>query len=1856
MGRFASRAFAWNKDGSESCAATSAATYENITAAATTAARTAHPARALLRALLAMILAAATLLAMLILPPVNKAFADEGARWDYGGTGYVSGKGFAFADSTRDLSISYPRLWTKDGKKKITWTILFNKDAMLLKYIRGGYVKKDKKTQQIQPHSPFNGSGNAPARSVGFSGGRPLFMAFLPKGISNVEIRRRRTGHCFGMRKDACWPYETDKKWYKDFREDVLEDKWVNSESDVDKFLSESWVDTFKRLGMNGASLRCNGCKNHVNKGDIEIGSFTGSDNRYHYNGTDSLFDTAWNEALGEKRLGSGNYTGESPNNYSLNEIRQWKSKFQVVLESWENEDYTKAVEWKVTGDYDDSIKNPELLPLIAGWNSSKGGTIDNGDYGSPFPGTRDEWQSKWSFVGPYDTDGDGIPDLSEFYLGTDPTKKTNILYPVYKSKMLSDYPKRSTKNPTDYGGTDNVPVTTYKEPITVKPFVNVGTWVSTTFDPNLFKPDKNADGSNATSTDLHHAIDLPGAENTAYLNMSYAITGVPDNGVTNNNWQGCDTNTKDGCVKIDPKTGYITYRPRKDDWKKYPDGLEFKVKVTHINPNIYPYNSDKNKGQAWVEENVPVKIKVLSNASLYNPHYDETTVNYDTKNNRFNPTDSKEPKSVAKSGKPWVREGALPSGTKFELKQYTMKIGNTINPRGDDVLPWSSISKKNPDNTGNGKVTFTPNKSNAGERKNTPVLVTYPDGSTSEDTDAGNDGVVYAPVKVDELPVNDSDLRLNLYDGTQINNGQFGGWSFGDANKPKELSKGTKIGAPKENKNNGIVLDSWSTNAKGPITFRAVCHRKDDANAPYTLLTPNGGKGGAASGDVDGLQFQDFRQWIRDNDPKCANGNCTDGNHYLSRGEWNSSTMERSRALIGGTPEKAGEYECKVFAFHEAHAGVGKQYNGALETFDKFAKSGANFVFNLDTNNKFIESKGKDWTVDSFHFKIKLNDNQKYNPTYVKTGTIEAGKFKIGDFVDSNGNSSKQPTSIKNGNGVPTKDQDDIVVDRLPKGTWFEIKRLIKSADKDNNKAKTYPWANLEGDEDNVKRDDKGNPVKKDNKIQPNDTTSIREYGAVTFRPDKWQDAGEYWAEVVVHYPDGTSTDQPESINYKHPVYAKVNVTRDDKNNQFRLDLWKNYPKTRMGNGYDLKVGESLPNDATFDSWMTKSVGNLHQHVVCSKKGKDGKYSDYTYNTLPGHVNNTKSNKDSEKDGLRFKSEKVWKHASFKQQEQCRIKGGSSCDKDNYLYDRDDASEQTRGSFGGKAQKTGDYECKVYVIRGDDKSAAFKKAVEANIANNKKNKKNADPVDGVLNARGNPYGTDGQGYKTSTFAVRIHNLNHFYNPQYNTITLTAGTNGSSNVPQSAKDANGATDNQSDVKVGNLPAGTWFERKMYKSDTSYKSLLSYAVFENGQANTEDKKNAKDTKKVGEFGKVSFYPHKWMNATPEGKPDKVPVVVHYPDGSTSEDPDSGNNGKPIYASVNIVRPKINNPDLKLELFSRYNDATDNTDGQKIAASYDSNNNINSQYGVTVMKNLGLIKDLGINAWSENKPGQIGFKLLCRKKGDSNSKWNEKLDKLFFHVSKEKKWGHADSFDKQKPCRENSSNCKADLLYDKDSNTMERSRGKIAGVPTEVGEYQCAVLAVKPDAEKVYTSKLAQPKNRNVGGDSSLNVENPANDFGKLVKNVDWAIVYFPVHVVEPFNLPKTGGEDCVNWNMLMSVVCVIGTGAMAAGFFLDQTKWGRAIWRAVAARVGLRGAVRGAAAGACGSAGDSTARAACVAECGASRAAVANRAVGAAACGHAEPAPAIKSFIRKTAERCGGVMLRIEWWITERWRC
>lgn len=102
VGRLALRAFAWNKGDADSCATAAARTARTSV--------TAHPARTLLRAFFALLLAAATLLAMLVLPPVQnaKGWADGKAPihawWNSFGTGFVSGSGFGIGDAPSQIA------------------------------------------------------------------------------------------------------------------------------------------------------------------------------------------------------------------------------------------------------------------------------------------------------------------------------------------------------------------------------------------------------------------------------------------------------------------------------------------------------------------------------------------------------------------------------------------------------------------------------------------------------------------------------------------------------------------------------------------------------------------------------------------------------------------------------------------------------------------------------------------------------------------------------------------------------------------------------------------------------------------------------------------------------------------------------------------------------------------------------------------------------------------------------------------------------------------------------------------------------------------------------------------------------------------------------------------------------------------------------------------------------------------------------------------------------------------------------------------------------------------------------------------------------------------------------------------------------------------------------------------------------------------------------------------------------------------------------------------------------------------------------------------------------------------------
>ena len=232
------------------------------------------------------------------------------------------------------------------------------------------------------------------------------------------------------------------------------------------------------------------------------------------------------------------------------------------------------------------------------------------------------------------------------------------------------------------------------------------------------------------------------------------------------------------------------------------------------------------------------------------------------------------------------------------------------------------------------------------------------------------------------------------------------------------------------------------------------------------------------------------------------------------------------------------------------------------------------------------------------------------------------------------------------------------------------------------------------------------------------------------------------------------------------------------------------------------------------------------------------------------------------------------------------------------------------------------------------------------------------------------------------------------------------------------------------------------------------------------------------------------------------------------------------------------------------------------------------NVDNKVGVTVMRGIGLLNDLGVDSWSTNKRGGITLRTLCRDanepaKGSGNKSqvWSENLNKLFFKLNggdSQKVWGHA-NFRQQETCRKNGNKgdgCVTDvanpMLFDSTRGTMERSRGFISNTkaPTETGKYYCAVFALKPDALTEYKNAVKKGTISVVNNSDIVSAMSFKGESG-----IDYAAKFFPVYVVKPFKLPKTGG---MNWNMLLSGVVFVGTSLMFIALLLDQSKWGRAL--------------------------------------------------------------------------------------------
>ena len=1619
--------------------------------------KTARKSHILRNMILAIIVTFATIVTMLIVPPIKEANATQ-AWWDYAGNGYFTDGDYWVGDAVRDVSISYPNIqynqWDSDyGKSgtKISWDITFNANGMGLNSL----------SLNVPP------KGNAKSDGSPWDG-RPDLTVFLPKGLRDGDA-----SHQSSVRVTRT----------------AITRRFVKKEGE-----EGHWE--FKR---------------EVKYNSQRPSEFTNSaKHNYTYADGDYYFNEAWKYSLGREKLGqSDDATCGDPEirkKYNFCEIRKWRgnpnnpndssNKFGRVFLDWAQGDTTFSYEWHIEAFVEDGV-NPETLPIIAGWDSNKTG-IGAGYWGN-------SERNKWAAMGPFDTDGDGIPDYVEHQVKMDPTNGDEISYPQYNSSDDKKY------------GQDNIPITTYHRPVTVKPFARTGEWGGNSSEGSF-----EYDGGTTTN--------LP-----TNLGIKYELTNKIPKGVRVVN---SSSNMPEGSVYIDSRTGHVTYNPRKEDKGKV---LEFGTKITYPDPSRYPYNCKYYDRGSFVTEQHPTKIKVVSQASLYNPVYTPINLTEKTGDDQASvmPIVYASVKSVrdnSKKNADIIQTGDLPKDATFELKQYV----NGKN-KSDPALDWSSIENQD---LHNGKVRFYSNKWREGGNYHSPVIVTYADGSKSTDSNAGNadkngdfkKSVVYATVNVKRPNPKDPYIIMNIHSGVGGSNLGDNGTVYADMNSPLNPS---------------LWIDSWSRYKTGKISLKSLCWKETIGKGgkvekkDYTFSSSNEDSVNSFSG----LTFKQTEKWAHasDNDQQCwINGKpCNRQSQLYDDDQY---TIERSRGEIKGSPNKGGKYVCRVFALSDG--------SDAKNKFDAFVKENKH-DFTLPGNSKNIEWVSKDVNI------VIRSLAHKYNPRYTKVEVQAGGKAK-----------SDAPESYRGANGVDKNDssQNDLVQDgtSLPKGTWFELKKYSKHKKSEDKRS----WSNFEGKDSNKKKDDN----------KPEDTKTDTKYGQVTFAPLQNTPINDYLVPVIVHYSDGSTSEDDDSGNRGMPVYAPVSVvSKPVTGKDLKLNVYSNRQLSRHisdndSEGMRFRKGDEL-RDLTgaeskdskkipanrkdpmfFDSWSSIKQGKIYQHMLCYEiNQKTGAHENYKFDEVNGlKLAGRKGNKDNGdfEDG----KPSQWTR-SKESRKQCNK--NNSCNNDLYLYgDERDTTERTRGWLRGKVEKNGDFVCTVYAIKDLENKGQhgglqtkFEKAVK-DFVNNQSGKTLESVINGVLTNKEdskNPQNNTMRhvDWESVTFPIHVHSDAHYYNPEYVPVTVKAGNKITTEKPKSVKPETGGTTGitnsgqmYKDMKLGDLPQGTKFKLKQYKNDDKHK-VIPWSFMK--KSSGIDYSNS---------GEVTFYP----DVTISAKDYETPVVVTYPDGSTSEDEDAGNQGKPVYAKVKVevLKNQTNNLQLKL-----YKDKDPQT-GEPM------NGELNDR--LYVMNGISLLRKPFIRTWSLTSKNKLNLRMLCHKDGASGNWTSDEKQSVVYipgNGSKSTQWKFANEV-QQTNCRERGNCNAAHTLYgfindpnDVNSvkNAIARTEDIVDGTPKQTGSYKCTVFTLDDTALKRFNTLASD--NTFMSNPSNSDARDLMNN-NSLSQGTNWERLTFDITVVEQFKLPKTGGEDCVNWNMLLSVVCVIGTGVMAAGFFLDQTKWGRAM--------------------------------------------------------------------------------------------
>ncbi|WP_421782823.1 hypothetical protein [Gardnerella sp. DNF01198P] len=253
-----------------------------------------------------------------------------------------------------------------------------------------------------------------------------------------------------------------------------------------------------------------------------------------------------------------------------------------------------------------------------------------------------------------------------------------------------------------------------------------------------------------------------------------------------------------------------------------------------------------------------------------------------------------------------------------------------------------------------------------------------------------------------------------------------------------------------------------------------------------------------------------------------------------------------------------------------------------------------------------------------------------------------------------------------------------------------------------------------------------------------------------------------------------------------------------------------------------------------------------------------------------------------------------------------------------------------------------------------------------------------------------------------------------------------------------------------------------------------------------------------------------------------------------------------------------KPKIGDNDLTLKVYP-FKNGTDPLP----AALTSTNNNISAMLGMElkpfvdatsaadstkkitlrVLCSKGKKKDSGSRSEQPSEPSQPSQTAGSPQSAEDleYKTWSSNLAELGLSV----------------PADDNQNRCKKG---DKDCNAAARTDMEVSIKPTEVGNYQCVVYALKPKALAKFDGLTGSLTPATI---SSALTTDPAS----FKENKDFAAFTFNIHSVSKFTLPHTGGQS---WNLQLGILAALLVNLLAAGFVVSQSERGRKLilgrWR------------------------------------------------------------------------------------------